>query len=158
MVGELRQHRDTETIPGYSALLRAYSVNYYHTIIDGLPRVFSLNRSPYANFDEIKLLCPGGPTGLENFFLSKFNLANVRPVSLETDRAYRLEQLIFTPFKTGISSGYLPASYVEQSREKVLPKRPSKCHRVNRGGRGRRRVLDCRIGCLMEGRGRRLAL
>ena len=98
------------------------SHNYYHTIVDNLPRVLALDRLPIDQFSEISLLCPGGATDLEAFFLDRFGLGNVRPIALEQGVLYELERLIFTPFKSGIFSGYLPDRYVRSFRDKLFPK------------------------------------
>lgn len=128
---DLTRARDKKVVPlsGTYALLRSRVHNYYHTIVDNLPRVLTLERPPFDQLSEILLLCPGGATDLESFFLDRFGLSNVRPIALEQGFVYELERLIFTPFKSGIFSGYLPDWYVGRLREKLFPMRPSRRNR-----------------------------
>lgn len=133
--------RRTHTIPGYCTLLRSRFNNYYHTLIDNIPRLLALDRRPYTELDEIKLLCPGGLTDIETFYLSRVAPANARVVEPKEHRLYRAEHLLFTPFKTRRFAGYIPAHYVEQLRARLLPNRPStRAHRlfISREGAGKR--------------------
>lgn len=115
-----------ESISGYSTPLRSRYSNYYHTLIDNLPRLLALNRPPYSTLDEIKLLCPGSLTSMEKYFISKLAPDNLRVVTVDRWRLYKLEKTLLTPFKTQKFAGYLPERYVQAFREKVLPNRPSK--------------------------------
>jgi len=118
--------RPERFVPGHSALWRSHFHNYYHLLIDALPRLLALRQPPYDRLDEIKLLCPGGLTETERFFLSELELENVRPVALDEQFRYRAEHLIFTPVKAQCQSGYLPARYVKRLRGHLWPNRPSR--------------------------------
>ena len=121
--------RDIVRLDGTYALCRSRANNYYHTIVDNLPRIVALSREPFSEFDQIRLLCPGGATATESFFLSKFGLANVQVLPLEQGTLYQLEHLVFTPFKSKVFSGFLPKWYVDRFRHHVFPNRPSKRNR-----------------------------
>ena len=123
------RNREVVTLTGTHALLRSRANNYYHTIVDNLPRVLALERATFSDFGEIRLLCPGGATELEAFFLTQFDLPNVRALPLEQGVLYEMERLIFTPYKSKLFSGYLPDWYVQKFRSKVFPDRPTKRNR-----------------------------
>src|SRR5690554_5682338 len=99
-------------IPGYSVVLRARFHNYYHFLIDELPRMLALAQPPYTELEEIQLLYSGRLDEVERFLLNKLGLTNVCAVSLDESPIYRTEHLIFTPFKTRLQAGYLPQRYV----------------------------------------------
>lgn len=123
--------RSAEPIDGVCMPLRSRFNNYYHTLVDNVPRLLALDRPPYNELPEIKLLCSSPLTRTERFFLGKVAPPNARVVQFEKHRLYRPERVIFTPFKTQRFAGYIPEWYVQQFREKILPKRPSlRTHRL----------------------------
>jgi capsular polysaccharide biosynthesis protein len=75
--------------------------------------------------DEIKLLCPGSLTEVEKFFLSQIPNSNFRVIELNTRFLFRVEHLLFTPFKTRRFAGYLPEAYADLMRAYTQPLRPS---------------------------------
>jgi len=117
--------RKKEALAGYYALWRSRKNGHYHTLIDNLPRLLSLRASPFAELDTIKLLCPGSLSPVESYLLERFCPENVEIFSPPAGPRYRLENLVFTPFKTRRFAGYLPQRYAEPIRSILLPKRPS---------------------------------
>ena len=116
-----------QSIEGYVFLLRSRFHNYYHLLLDALPRLLALTRPPFNQIEQIKLLCPGGLTHTEQFFLSKLDIDHVRPLIVpESNVLYRVEHLIFTPLKTEIGAGYLPPFYRNQLQERLHPNRLSR--------------------------------
>jgi len=136
---------DIHTISGYSTLLRAPANAYYHTLIERMPRLLAIDRPPYSELEEIKLLLVGQITGLEEFYIDRLAPANVRIVPLKKEAIYRTENLIFTPFKNPRFVGYLPEPYRSRYRSIVLPDRSSRrCHRIyiSREKQARRRIQN----------------
>ena len=133
-------------IEGHAFLFRSRFHNYYHLLIDALPRLLALARSPFDQIKSIKLLCPGGITDTEEFFLSKLGLKNVHVFPLEAKNTLcRVEHLIFTPLKTEIGAGYLPSFYRKELQERIDPKHSSSFSRrifISRVKARRRRLAN----------------
>lgn len=138
------ERREVRRLSGHCAILHPYRQAYYHALVDHLPRVMALNKAPYPELDEIKLLCKE-PMQIERFLISKLAPDNVRLVQPDPQVLYRIEHLIFTPLKTRKYAGYLPPEYVDAFREKVLPKRPSRRNRrilISRENSWKRRITN----------------
>jgi hypothetical protein len=131
-------------VEGYSTVWRSRFHNYYHLLVDVLPRLLTIEHLPeYDSIDEIKLLTTKALTPNEAYLLSKLNLERLRPVVVEPPYLYRMEHLVFSPLKTRGQAGYLPSAYVNRLRELLLPDRPSRKNRrifISRQ-RGRRRKI-----------------
>ncbi len=112
---------------GYYSVFRSTQNNYYHTLIDNLPRLYLLGK--FAD-SPIKLLFPGKPTPVESFFLDRLKPPNVVIELVEPNKSYLVEKLILPSFLTRHYCGYLPEEYIAHFRKCVLPKRPRK--KVNR--------------------------
>ncbi len=123
-------------ITGTCSLLRSSFSGFFHQVAHNFPRVIALNRPPYSDLDEIKLLTPRAPSQVEQFFLPRLGLANLNVTPVKRDTLYRIEHLLFTPYKSRQFAGYLPEYYVKAYREAVCPKRPS---------RGDKRILISRL-------------
>lgn len=119
---------DTEVEPlsGCFAPFRSHHNSYFHTLVDNAPRLLSLNHVSREEWDQIKVFCPGGAGTFERFFFERFAPENATLATPPEDRLYRLETVLFTPFKTRNGAGYLPEEYVNKYRQRVLPERPSK--------------------------------
>lgn len=113
-----------EKISGVCTVIRSISnhQNYFHALIDYLPRLYLLDRKEYQN-QEIKLLITHPLTELENLFLNKIKLNNIKIVSVSPDKLYEIEKLIFPTFMTVYDSGYLPKAYLGYLLPKIIPKR-----------------------------------
>ncbi|MGD1931572.1 MAG: DUF563 domain-containing protein [Leptolyngbyaceae cyanobacterium] len=113
-----------EYIPGHSCLLRNFrNQNYYHCLIDNLPKIYHLNQEPYRSIPEINLLISGKLSSAEEFFLAKILPSNVKIKFVREDCCYHLEKCIFVQPLTRWMSGYLPRPYLEHFAEKALPQR-----------------------------------
>lgn len=118
--------KPVETISGYSSIYQGLPNGYYHKIIDLVPRCYLLNQSEYSNIDDIKLLYVEPSSETEKLLVPKLIPPNVQLTALKPGRLYYLEKLILPTYLTQFGSGYLPTPYLENLRDRVLPKRPSK--------------------------------
>jgi len=107
-------------LSGICTSLRSSLDNYYHFLIDHLSRFDLLNKDYFSQYERINLLCPSGLHPTEKYFLSKLRPSNVRIVPLEDDVLYQPEKYLFLSFPTRRSSAYIPGSFVERLRDRVL--------------------------------------
>ena len=133
----------------YYSVFRSTQNNYYHTLIDNLPRLYLLGK--FSENSPIKLLFPGKPTAMESFFLDRLKPSNVVIEQVEPNKSYLVEKLILPSFLTRHYCGYLPDEYIAHFRKCVLPERPRrKVNRIfitrgpdaSRPGKQRRRFLN----------------
>ncbi|MGK7939840.1 MAG: DUF563 domain-containing protein [Crocosphaera sp.] len=111
-------------------LLGTYSVfrtmttssNYYHSLIDQIPRIYLLNQSEYKN-EDIKLLISKPLNQVEQFFLDKLLPSNIRTNLVNPKQLYHLERLIFPSIMSRRKAGYLPKCYIDHLVSKVAPSR-----------------------------------
>jgi capsular polysaccharide biosynthesis protein len=123
--------KPVEGIPGYSSIYQGLPNGYYHKLIDLVPRCHLLNQPEYAKLESIKLLYAEPLSEAEKLIVPKLIPSNTQLNCLQPGRFYYLEKLILPTYMTQFGSGYLPASYLRQAREVLLPKRPSKrSHRI----------------------------
>ncbi|BAZ09398.1 hypothetical protein NIES4071_12060 [Calothrix sp. NIES-4071] len=122
---------NVEDISGYSVIWHQTTNNYYHTLIENLPRFYltSLHNVIPNNDNHIKLLHSRKIFDMEKFYLSKFISPNIEiyPVSNQASRGtqiFRLEKLILSKFLNHCSSGFIPSKYRNQIFDKFLPQRP----------------------------------
>lgn len=115
--------QEKEYLYGRCSSIRSLRNNFYHTLVDNLPRLFLLNHPAYAD-QEIKLLFPGGPTSVESFFLAKLCPPNVSITEIEPNRLYFCGEFLFADFLSRRFAGFLPQQYLEYFLPKFLPKRP----------------------------------
>jgi len=114
-------HTDVvEPIPGVSTALRCSFDNYYHFLVDNLSRFDLLNQEYFSRYEQIHLLCPGGLSPTEEYFVSKLCPSNVSVLNLEPNVLYRPEKYLFLSFPTRRSSGYIPGPYAPRLRKRVL--------------------------------------
>ena len=137
---------EVEEISGCCTTFRSYRDNYYHTLIDNLPRLDMLCTSRYAGYEQIKLLCAGGLSPVEKFFVDKLAPENVSVVEVEEGRLYAVEYFIFNSFLTKHAfAGYLPRPYLRRFRSKVLPDRGPRRNRriyISRTKADKRRIRN----------------
>ena len=133
-------------IEGPTALWKLRFFNYYHLLIEALPRLLALERTSLLSaLGDVQLLCPGGLSSTDAFFLSKLGLDRLPILEVEAGPLYRLESLVLSSLKTEGSTGYLPPWYARTLRERLLPERPStRRHRlyISRQGAGTRRLAN----------------
>lgn len=106
--------KQVEKIDGVWAALRSPFNDFYHFLIDNLPRLDLLHFEYFEQFGTINVFCPGGPTPLESFFLQKLDLPNVRAVDVPPDRLYQPDTYLFTSFITQRASGYLRGPFIDR--------------------------------------------
>ena len=115
--------REKEHIDGRCTSIRSLRNNYYHSLVDDLPRLLLLHHPTYAD-QEIKLLFPGGPTPVESFFLDRFCPPNVTIVEVDPGRLYSCDEFLFGDFLSRRFAGFLPRQYLDFFHQKMLPDRP----------------------------------
>lgn len=106
--------------------------NYYHTVLDNVPRLYLLTQSGFLRKNPIQLLMSSPPTQVEQFFLDRMLPDNVQITLLNsTQKLYKLESLIYASFLTRRLAAYLPQEYQQFLMASVAPKRPrKKQHRI----------------------------
>lgn len=114
-----------EKLTGIYSLFRASTApnNYYHSLIDYIPRIYLLNQPEYHNIESIKLLFDGELTKVEKFILPKILPDNITLMPVNTNKTYQLEMLILPSFLSSIEAGYLPSAYIDYLLEKIAPSR-----------------------------------
>lgn len=125
--------KKTEKISGFCSVFRSHTnyKNYYHSLIDYIPRVYLLNQPEYRDIPKIKLLVSSPLTKIEKFFLSKLLPKNVVIKIVNPENIYTIEKLIFPSFLCTLKSGYLPEPYLNYFSDKFIPKREAKkTHRI----------------------------
>jgi hypothetical protein len=118
-----RYLRRIEPLTGCAVVLRSAANNYYHTLVDNLPRLWSLNH-PALRDRPIRLLVPGRLQNSEAYFLPKLLPANVTVSSVAKEGFYRPESMLVCSFLSRQLSGCLPTAWLDFFRARVLPNRP----------------------------------
>lgn len=120
-----------KSVDGYATLLDSNFSGYYHQLLELVPRLLALNRPPYTEVGEIKLLTSRGIHPIAALVLSRLRGLKLQPVHLAPGGLLRVEQLLFTPFKTRQFAGFLPPRYADELRSILLPTRaPTRRHRI----------------------------
>ena len=133
------------TVSWTAAPLRSCFHNFYHWIIDCLPRLVALADSTWAQDGPIDLLYTGALAPYETFFLDRFPDGLFRLRQVDEHSLFRVATLLFTPLKTQRFAGFVPASYAEDIRALVVPDRPRNRRRrllVSRGRAQYRRIRN----------------
>lgn len=125
------------TLSSPTTVLRSRFDNYFHFLVDFVPRMIAVHAAADRVPRQVLVLCPGGLTPREVFFLDKLDLTSFEFVDTGVSSLLRLDDLLFTPFKTRWQSGFLPRKYVDYMRARFCPDRP---------GRNSRRILVSRQG------------
>jgi len=89
--------------------------NYYHSLIDNLPRIYALHREPFSRWHEIVMLLSREPRDYERVVLEAILPCNVRTVVIRHANAcVRPRKAVLLPF---LSEGYgrasLPSEYIK---------------------------------------------
>ncbi|MEA5534720.1 glycosyltransferase family 61 protein [Crocosphaera sp. XPORK-15E] len=136
--------KPVEKLSGTYSIYRAINrpTNYYHSLIDYLPRVYLLDQPDYQN-QPIKLLLSSPPTNIENFFLQKLLPKNIELCMVDSQKIYELETVVFPSIMTRPRAGYLPQPYLEYLLKKIAPKRPR--NKINRIFISREKAKNRRI-------------
>lgn len=103
--------------------------NYYHRIIDNIPRFkLACQHEIVSSQREIKLI---HTTPVANdFFLSQLVPDNITPLKLTRGRLYHIEKIVFSTFVTRQYSGCIPSFLRNAIYTRFLPNRP--CERTHR--------------------------
>lgn len=133
----------TTPVDGVATVLRCHFNDFYHFLVDNLSRLDLLNLEYFRSFPSISLLCPGGLTNLEAFFVEKLLPANVSVLDVPEGTLYAPDQLLFNTFITSRSSGYLRGPFVDRLQKRLAPGRvPLRTERIyisrHRARKGRR--------------------
>lgn len=142
---EALKTQDTQWIPGYSTSYQCHLKNYYHILIDNIPRLLLLHDERFSDIDEIKILVTEPITQEERFFLEKFRPDNSTLYPVEKGSIYNTERFIFTSFLTDMHVGYIPYLYIRFIRQEMLPSRPSKQTKrihLSRQKASKRRIIN----------------
>ncbi|MDJ0633657.1 MAG: glycosyltransferase family 61 protein [Xenococcaceae cyanobacterium MO_188.B29] len=97
--------------------------SFAHALIDNIPRAYLLNQPEYAEFKEIKLLCPNSMTKLESFFIPSLIPSNVVVTPVQSGYLYDVEKFIFPSFFQPAGACYFPSSYLKKLRAEFMPQR-----------------------------------
>ena len=131
-------------VDGLSTTHRCVFRNYYHTLIDSVPRLYLLHQSPWADAERITVLVGDEPAGVEAFLLDRLLPQNAR-VEVRPEAAVRAESFVFLSFLSQDNAAHLPAEAIAFMRDRLLPKRPSTRSRriyVSRERSSARRCLN----------------
>jgi len=140
---ELYDRRPTPTT-GYATPLRGPFNTFYHMLVECIPRLLALEQIPEVHEHTIQLLCTRPPSKTEAFYLGQLAF-DTEVVLLEPGRLFRVEHLVFTPFKTPRFAGVVPARYANVLRERVCPDRLSRRSKrifISRRKTGNRIILN----------------
>jgi hypothetical protein len=136
----------SRSISGPTTLWKLRFFNYYHLLTEALPRLIALQSSSLiSSIDEVQLLCPGGLSPVERFFLSKMGFGEMPILEVDEGPLYIIEDLLLSSLKTQLQSGYLAPRYVKTLQSRLLPKRRSTRNRrlfISRENAGRRRIQN----------------
>jgi capsular polysaccharide biosynthesis protein len=137
--------RRPQTLAGLVMPLRSAANNYYHTVVDNLPRLYALNHPAYRGMP-IKLLVPGKLQPAEAYFLPRLLPDNVAITPVAPHSLYRPETLLFSDFLSRQMAACLPGPYLGFFLERVLPTRPRQRHQriyvTRRNAAVGRRILN----------------
>ena len=122
--------RPTKKISGCCTLIQQLSNNYYHHLVENLPRFYLSCRHPeIANAKSVKLLY--SEPIWDDFFLPRLMPPQVSLLKLEPGQNYRLEKLVLTTFMTQDGNGHFPQNVREEIYARFLPQRPPRPqHRI----------------------------
>jgi hypothetical protein len=112
-----------EHVQGCCSVFRGMYEAYFHTLVTEIPRVFLLRDPDVSQGRTVKLLCPGGLSNVERYFLPKLLPPHVEVIPVRNDRLYLIDELIFPSYLNVQSSGYLPSPYVTYFRARHSPER-----------------------------------
>ncbi len=112
-------NRPVKRIEGIVTSFRCCFNDFYHLLIDNLSRFDLLNFEHFRSFPSISLLCPGGLSELESFFVHTLCPSNVTIREVDPGYLYEPDQFLFNTFITSRASGYLRGPYVDRLRSRL---------------------------------------
>lgn len=103
-------------------VLRSPANNYYHTLVDNLPRLYWLHQPAFRGMN-IRILIPGPLRPWENFYLPYLLPENAELTEVDPRYLWYSDQMVFGSYLSRQMSGALPRSYLDFFLPRVLPKR-----------------------------------
>jgi len=132
-------------IEGACMALRSPANNYYHTLVDNLPRLFWLHQPAFRGM-KIQVLVPGPLRPWEAFYLPHLLPENARLTEVDPRYLWSSDQMVFGSYLSHQMSGALPRHYLDFFLPRVLPARPrQRKHRLyitRKHAPGGRRILN----------------
>jgi capsular polysaccharide biosynthesis protein len=132
-------------LDGLCMALRSPANNYYHTLIDNLPRLYWLTQ-PALRDQHVRVLVSGPLRPWEAYFLPQVMPDNAELCVVEPQYLWRAEQMVMGEYLSEPMSGALPQHYLDYFLPRVLPARPrQRRHRIyisRRQAPGGRRILN----------------
>lgn len=123
-------NRPVRPISGVATSFRCCFNDFYHLLVDNLPRLDLLNFDHFRDYPSISLMCPE-LTPLERFFVEKLLPENVTIVETPPGYLYEPDQFLFNTFITSKASGYLRGPFVNRLRTRLnLPSAVSRTERI----------------------------
>ena len=149
--------RPRRDLDGICMAFRSPANNYYHTLIDNLPRLYWLHQQKLRD-TPVRVLMPGTPHPWEAYFLSKLLPSHAELNQIDPAYLWRAEHMVVGEYLSEQMSGALPRAYLDFFLPRVLPARPrQRRHRIyisRRQAPGGRRILnEDAVRTCMEARG-----
>ena len=149
--------RRATRLDGLVMSLRSCANNYYHTLVDNLPRLYALHQ-PELSARAVTLLVPGELQPWEAYFLPLVMPpgVSIRLVPHRTLFAPRV--YLLSTFLSRQMAGYLPRRYLEFFLGRVLPKRrrvPTRRILISRRNApvGRRMLNEAQVSAALARKG-----
>jgi hypothetical protein len=118
----------TEKIPGFCTIFHQWTNNYYHTLIDNIPRFYLSCQQEFIQHrtEEIKLIHGRHISESEKFFLQPLMPKNFKLLSVERGKIYYIDKLIFSNFLSPKNCGFISKFYREEIYSRFMPQRSRK--------------------------------
>ena len=97
-----------------------YWDNYYHWLVDSLPRVFALHVPRVAELGRLQLLVSGSLSDERRRLLAALLPPQTDMVEIAPRTRLRVRTFLLPPFLAGDGAGYLPAEYLAYFRERAF--------------------------------------
>jgi capsular polysaccharide biosynthesis protein len=115
--------RPLRKLDGICMVLRSPANNYYHTLVDNLPRLYWLHQLPNPR-QPVRLLVPGPMRTWEAYYVPRMLPENVEITQVDPAFLWRAENMLFGDYLSDQMSGALPKAYLDFFLPRVLPDRP----------------------------------
>lgn len=150
----MRPRRDLD---GVCMAFRSPANNYYHTLVDNLPRLYWLHHPALAD-RPLRVLMPAEPYRWERYFMDRLLPPNAVVQQVDPAWLWRAEHMVVGDYLSEQMSGALPRAYLDFFLPRVLPDRPrQRRHRIyisRRQAPGGRHILnEDALRRMMEERG-----
>jgi capsular polysaccharide biosynthesis protein len=117
--------RGATRIRGRCMVFRSPASNYYHTLVDNLPRLLALY-DPALKGRNVSVLVPETVRPFENWFLERLLPSHARIVRVRATNLYRPDELVFASYASRQMCGFLPRQFINFLNARVLPSRRSR--------------------------------